>query len=113
MIRLTATGEIKIIGNVTADGLRSATNGGGGAGGSVVIQAGTVSGTGLITVNGGNGTTSYSSGAGGGGRIAVTATVHNFAGEYQAYGGMNFPSTSTKYYNNYGGPGELPHPHSM
>ncbi|NKI17972.1 hypothetical protein HCU74_11210, partial [Spongiibacter sp. KMU-166] len=44
---------------------------GGGSGGSIWIQAGTVSGSGTVQANGGGGGTYYDSGGGGGGRIAL------------------------------------------
>lgn len=67
-------------GFVTADGGDAPAGGcgaagGGGAGGAIRIDAPTLSGTGIITANGGSG-----GGGGGGGRIRIDVDTDNFAG---------------------------------
>ncbi|KAL4226615.1 hypothetical protein ACF0H5_014598 [Mactra antiquata] len=56
ILSLVATGYMEVDGEIRADGEEATETGaGGGAGGSVYIQAGTFSGTGTITANGGDG----------------------------------------------------------
>jgi len=81
LIRIIApTGTVVVDGSITADGqagdwqLANEYNSGGGAGGSVFIQAMNVEGTGIIRAQGGRAVTavySSSGGSGGGGRVAV------------------------------------------
>jgi hypothetical protein len=73
LIRLSVLGTLTVDGLITANGLANATSGfdtGGGAGGSVWIDANTIDGAGLITANGGAGGTTRA-GSGAGGRIAI------------------------------------------
>ncbi len=91
-IKLTAngTGTINIDGTVSANGgYPSSTSGGGGAGGSIWINApsGTIDGTGTISANGGDGYLNNSRGGGGGGRIAIYNSTDNSTWTTQAYGG--------------------------
>lgn len=82
-IRLTVNGALRVDGRISANGLSSEVpNNGGGSGGSVWITAGTLSGSGLISANGGAG--NGLGGGGGGGRIALSA---DFSGAGTAYGG--------------------------
>lgn len=73
-IKLTISGTLTLGGTITANGqdATSAYYGGCGSGGSVWINAGTISGSGLVRANGG-GNSSYSctTGGGGGGRVAI------------------------------------------
>ncbi|MBO7721066.1 MAG: hypothetical protein J6T01_01520, partial [Kiritimatiellae bacterium] len=64
-----AGGEVTINGTISANGTKSATNGGGGSGGSVYVICRTITGSGSLSANGGD--LNGESGAGGGGRIAV------------------------------------------
>jgi hypothetical protein len=78
VIRITA-GSVLLNGMVAADGA-SPLNGcaGGGAGGSIKMQAGTLSGTGNIHANGGNAPGGgNSTGGGGGGRVALFFDTSN------------------------------------
>ncbi|MEP0841894.1 MAG: hypothetical protein HRF43_04200, partial [Phycisphaerae bacterium] len=68
-VRLSVQGTVHVDGLLDADGA-NAPNGGGGAGGSVLITAYQFQGAGLITARGGNGTDNLR-GGGGGGRIAL------------------------------------------
>ncbi|MCX6362200.1 MAG: Ig-like domain-containing protein [Armatimonadetes bacterium] len=75
-------------------------NAGGGAGGSLWIEAGTLAGAGVIAANGGNADTDgWPAYGGGGGRVAVTAGSSIFSGSLQARGGTG-PSGN-------GGPGSV------
>ena len=78
-VRLTVPGTLTVDGTVSANSLNSCgASLGGGSGGSVYINTGTLTGGGLITANGS--TCQYS--GGGGGRIAVyyTSRTGSFAG---------------------------------
>jgi hypothetical protein len=71
-VRINASGNAVINGNILASGQDSASYGGGGAGGAVWISCATFSGTtGVIRVNGGKGGFYFPSAAGGGGRISI------------------------------------------
>ncbi len=85
-VHLDATGTLTLDGTVSADGASAA---GGGSGGSIWITAGTITGTGSIKANGGNGLNDMwdVGGGGSGGRIAVHYNVNGFAGTAQARGG--------------------------
>jgi len=83
---MTHTGAISVLGNT------SGTNGGGGAGGSVWITAGTLTGNGSIRANGGWSNT----GSGGGGRIAI---------HYGSLGGSYRAATIGSLASAYGGTG--------
>jgi hypothetical protein len=60
-------------------------NSGGGSGGTVSISAGTLSGAGLVSANGGAG--NGLGGGGGGGRIAIIFGTNTFTGGVTAFGG--------------------------
>jgi len=81
-IKLEVDGEIQIDGVISANGLsgeKSADNqtaGGGGAGGSIWIEASSIDGTGTVSAVGGgtDQTVSYFGGGGGGGRVVMIAS---------------------------------------
>jgi hypothetical protein len=85
---LTVTGNTDIEGTVTADGAPSAEGRGAGAGGSVFLTTGTISGAGDIRTNGG---AANGWGAGGGGRVAAiltgeSANFSEYTGTMTAFG---------------------------
>ncbi|MFC1645065.1 beta strand repeat-containing protein [Patescibacteria group bacterium] len=88
-IKMIVSGSTTVTGDIICDG-NDATyyDGGGGAGGSVWINTGTLVGAGNITANGGSryGTT-YVAGSGSGGRIAVYYTTDSSTVTYNAYAG--------------------------
>jgi hypothetical protein len=87
-IRIDASGEVAIHGQVTANSANAAiTHHSGGAGGSILINCRTFagSGTGLLSATGGSG--NNRGGAGGGGRIAV---VYDTAAQAGANPGVRF-----------------------
>jgi hypothetical protein len=63
---------------------------GAGAGGSLWINAGTLTGGGLIAARGGPGGVTQGGGGGGGGRIALYLTQNTFGGSISAVGGLGF-----------------------
>lgn len=83
-VHLTVGNALILNGELSADGLNSSTNGGG-SGGSIWVEALTISGSGKITASGGNGT--LNGGGGGGGRIALYCTNNLFTGNFTACGG--------------------------
>ncbi len=94
VIELSVGGRLQVDGTITADGgamIWAGSDGyaGGGAGGSVWITAGTLSGAGVISASGGGGA-SYAGGGGGGGRIALYFTTDSFSGTVQALGGTGW-----------------------
>jgi hypothetical protein len=87
-VRLNVTGELRVDGKVSANGLPGgATRAGGGSGGGIYLSVSKISGTGQISANGGNG--NNGGGNGGGGRIAVFFTTNSFSGSLTAFGGTN------------------------
>lgn len=85
-IRLTVSGALSVGGRISAEGTAGLAPGaGGGSGGSIWITAGTLTGSGLISANGGSG--NGWGGGGGGGRIALECTNTLFNGLVSAYGG--------------------------
>jgi hypothetical protein len=87
-IIMTVGGACTINGTINAAGVNHVANeGGAGAGGSIRINAGSIAGTGSISVKGGG--ASYG-GSGGGGRIALISSISTFAGTINASGGSNF-----------------------
>src|SRR5690606_26740710 len=72
-VELTA-GELQLDGHILANGSSVSSNGGAGSGGSVWLRVNTLSGTGAISADGGNGRSGYYGSGGGGGRIAVYYT---------------------------------------
>ncbi len=85
-VNLTVNGNLQLDGTIAADGTAATSgSGGGGSGGSVSLSVGTLSGTGAITANGGNGLAA--GGGGAGGRIAIYYSTNSFAGNIAAFGG--------------------------
>ncbi|HOW73530.1 MAG TPA: DUF6531 domain-containing protein [Phycisphaerae bacterium] len=90
-IRLTVAGTFTLDGSLTARGMSAlvtSTYCGGGAGGSIYLTAGVLSGTGVIAVDGGN-AGSAAGGGGGGGRIAIYCDSETFSGVKSAAGGSS------------------------
>ena len=86
VIRLTVAGTLKVDGQLRANGVSPGSGtGGGGAGGSLWLTVGTLSGAGIISVDGGA-SVSYG-GGGAGGRIAVYHGNKLFVGSLSARGG--------------------------
>jgi hypothetical protein len=126
-VRLNVTGELRVDGKISANGLPGvATRAGGGSGGGIYLSVSKISGTGQISANGGNG--NNGGGNGGGGRIAVFFTTNSFSGSLTAFGGANTlavpgaagsiylrPGTSAgelRYINNAVTPAVTPHDHT-
>lgn len=80
VLRLQIDGTLTVNGAIRANGVYGTQ--GGGAGGSVRLDAATLTGTGTIEARGGNGETccGYGAAAGGGGRVAIYATA--FGGSF-------------------------------
>ena len=103
-IHLNVSGTFILNGTLSADGANGEAGNyfgntgaaGGGSGGAVWIQAGTLSGNGLIHANGGS---SEFAGGGAGGRITFDYTTSSFSGTAQAYGGAGVTQS--------GGPGTI------
>lgn len=74
--------HLQVGGILRLDGVLAADGGGtgvGGAGGSLLVEANTLSGSGAMSARGGNSNRSHATGAGGGGRIAVlVANIQDF-----------------------------------
>lgn len=83
---LEVDGVLTVDGTLSSHGGDGGLNTGGGSGGSVLLQARTLSGEGIIGADGGNGTGSGRAG-GGGGRIAVDTPTNLFTGIIRASGG--------------------------
>jgi len=100
-VALQAGQEIVVEGGVRANG-RGGVNGyaGGGAGGSVRLDAPLVSGAGTVEANGGDGKTATGAwpGSGAGGRVGITTGLLAFTGSITACGGTE---------NNGGGAGTV------
>lgn len=86
-IQIVVGDELRVDGQITADGAAGTnSHSGGGAGGSVWLTAGLFSGAGTVTANGGSGEL-YQGGGGGGGRIALVYSSNLFTGDIIARGG--------------------------
>ncbi|HXP62695.1 MAG TPA: hypothetical protein VN829_19505 [Dongiaceae bacterium] len=86
VVEMTVNGLLVVNGTVSANGSAGTNPGdGGGAGGSVSLTVGSLSGTGVIAANGGPGQLPFG-GGGGGGRIAIFAGTNSFAGNLGAHG---------------------------
>ena len=103
-LKLTVSGTLTVSGNIYAKGGSFTTSYGCGAGsgGSIWLATGTLAGSGIISVSGGNAYingTSEGSGGGGGGRSAIYYTTDTSSITYQAYGGtgFNFAGAGTIY----------------
>jgi hypothetical protein len=85
-IRLTVTDLLNVEGRISANGVSGTNSGaGGGSGGSILLNGGTLAGSGIISANGGPGI--GLGGGGGGGRISIQYSVNAFNGVISAYGG--------------------------
>ncbi|MFH1745534.1 MAG: immunoglobulin domain-containing protein [Planctomycetota bacterium] len=94
-VRLSVTGTLVIEGELLANGGTSTGTSGqdhaGGSGGSIWLTAGTLTGAGSISANGGNHSASPEGGGGGGGRIAVYCDdTTGFSGTLTACGGIGY-----------------------
>jgi RHS repeat-associated protein len=91
LVRIVAN-SIQLDGSILAHGENGPQNAsGGGSGGGIRIDVGTLAGTGQIRANGGS--SSFDGGSGGGGRIAIfyqNANAFNF-GNVSAFGGLTSP----------------------
>jgi hypothetical protein len=91
IIYLNVLGNIAMQGTMSANGTRGLSTGsGGGAGGSIALTAHNLTGTGIISANGGPG--NGFGGGGGGGRIAIRCLTNSFAGAMTAFGGTSTPA---------------------
>lgn len=87
-LQLTAPSSLVLNGLISANGNPGyLTNGGtgGGAGGSILIFCGSITGDGLVSVCGGAG--QGQGGGGGGGRVRILSNTNDFLGTIRAYGG--------------------------
>ncbi len=85
-IRLTVTDLLQVEGRISANGVCGTNSGaGGGAGGSILLNVGTLAGSGVISADGGAGL--GLGGGGGGGRISIQYGVNAFSGAMSACGG--------------------------
>jgi hypothetical protein len=90
-LHLTVRGTLAVNGRITANGIAGISSGaGGGAGGALWLSAGTLSGAGTISANGGDGEFFGGGGGGGGGRIATFLNSNQFTGTISAQGGQGF-----------------------
>ncbi|MFZ6029544.1 MAG: carboxypeptidase regulatory-like domain-containing protein [Chloroflexota bacterium] len=102
-IHLVISDTLTVSGDLSANGMNQA-NGGGGAGGSLWLEAGHLAGAGTIEARGGSVTISgYSNGGGSGGRIAIYAAQDAFGGVLQSQGGTG-GNNGTMYH---GAPGTI------
>jgi hypothetical protein len=89
-VKISVSGTMNLEGNILARGGAGYGGGygGGSAGGSVWITTENLTGSGLISVNGGNGDDAPRTGSGSGGRIALYYTEKSgYTGSMTAYGG--------------------------
>lgn len=87
-IQLFVGGRLIVDGKLSANGMVSMDdNGGGGAGGSIWVQTLALAGSGMITAAGADGEL-FGGGGGGGGRIALYAPSNSFTGLLTAAGGL-------------------------
>jgi hypothetical protein len=100
IIRIAVSGSLTVDGTISAHGDKGDCYspweyqcGGGGAGGSIYITAGILTGWGSIVANGGSGGGNRG-GGGAGGRIALYYTSNTFSGVVNAYGGRGYQSGS-------------------
>ena len=107
-IRILVTNKLYVDGVITADGANaaSASESGGGAGGSVLINAETFEGHGTLSVVGGNGNAARG-GGGSGGRIGVHLKKKvQYLGTFASAGGKSGDATRDKT-DKGGGPGTV------
>ncbi|HEX7653736.1 MAG TPA: carboxypeptidase regulatory-like domain-containing protein, partial [Verrucomicrobiae bacterium] len=94
-LHVSVAGSLTINGSLSAAGnAASQVRAGGGAGGSVWLNAGTVNGAGYLGAPGGNGDF-WTGGGGGGGRIAVLTTNFLFTGTTNLLGGLGAQTGQT------------------
>ncbi|MCG3121720.1 MAG: hypothetical protein GIKADHBN_00090 [Phycisphaerales bacterium] len=92
-LRLRVDGTLSVAGSITADGSAGQPRCGGGAGGSLWIECGTLAGTGMISAGGGAG--GSSGGGGGGGRLALyCCDVQMLTSHLVADGGSGYKAGS-------------------
>jgi hypothetical protein len=85
-LTLNVSGHLTVDGTITADGSPGPTPGaGGGSGGALILNLKSLSGTGRISADGGNGNSL--GGGGGGGRIQLIVPTNLFEGRLSAFGG--------------------------
>ncbi len=102
-VTLTCGGLLNVDGTISANGFGYA-NRGCGAGGSILLTAPTLGGSGSISaVGGSDSTTTHTHGGGGGGRIALYCDSDVFTGTATARGGLGTSETES----NNGGPGTI------
>ena len=87
VLQLSVSGTLQVDGQISANGSTAVSNlnSGGGSGGSLWLQAGKISGAGIISANGG--AANNLGGGGGGGRVAVWYNTNRFTGAITARGG--------------------------
>lgn len=93
VVVLSITDDLSLDGAILCDGTSGdSERAGGGAGGSIFVKANTVSGTGSMSVRGGDiiGNTTCLGGGGAGGRIALHYDTYSYSGKLKAYGGTGF-----------------------
>jgi hypothetical protein len=87
VLNISLSGVLVNNGLISANGaLGGRPGGGGGAGGTVLLQCATLTGSGTIQANGGDG--NEAGGPGGGGRIAIICPQDSFTGRITAFGGI-------------------------
>lgn len=92
-VKVTASGTVTIDGELNMKGGDDDYREGGGAGGSIWIDTNTLSGSGIIQSDGGNGgqnSADNNGGGGGGGRIYITYNSSSFSGVYSLIGGDGY-----------------------
>ncbi len=102
---LTISGSIQANGQTAPNGGSYSMCGGGGAGGTINITAGTFDGSGNLSADGGSRMSTYTGGGGSGGRIAVQCSATTFSGTYSSAGGSGYyqyAGAGTIYLNNNG-----------
>lgn len=87
VVHIETTGTVTLDGDLSANGFGSMGYAGGGAGGSVMIKAGVLAGSGNISADGGTVTGNKYGGGGGGGRVALYTDDFQFMGTVSAAGG--------------------------
>lgn len=92
LFKVVIARDLVVDGSINMNGLATQTKEeGGGSGGGVNIRCRTLSGSGRITANGGNGGSNVQfSGGGGGGRIAIRCARNLFTGVVEANGARNY-----------------------
>ena len=96
---IVTAGELRLGGTISCTGGSGpdATSGGGGSGGSVSLDVGTLSGAGSVVANGGRSGNGSGSGGGGGGRVSVRYDVMSYTGSMSAKGGSRYGTRTDTY----------------